>query len=430
MMMLGPMRKKVIATGIVAFLVPTVAFGGIFVAYSNKKKAEIEELKVKAETVERYIAVKDMPIGHIVLAEDLELADVKGISAPVNSFAGLDGLVGEKLKVPVYDGTIITESMFYNLDDEVADDIRAKEFNMISLPSDLVVDDYVDIRIAFPTGEDFIVTTGKKIEKVGATHDSNSITMNLDEEDILRLSSAVIESYMNTAVKLYAVKYTNWYEQLYDEKSVDYIQMYKDLIKKLIDESETVEQIEVELPKVPMRDESGEKMRNESGEIMYEPVQYEYKEQKVKKTENDFSDEEIAVYMQLDVEEVTAIRAAIKNNDEKFLALYSQKSVIIETPLLENYPVKSEVAELIKENPNILEDLEAKYNLEELADDREKIEAQYNLGVMEEDRDNKELERLQAISERLSAEIEAQKTERSEYLQSLLRSSSITTTAQ
>ena len=116
----------------------------------------------------------------------------------------------------------MTSSMFYELDDFVREDVRRKEFNMISLPSDLVEGDYIDVRIIFPTGEDYVVVAGKEVKKVGSSHDSNAIFLDLTEEEINRMSSAVIESYVSGAVRLYAVKYSNWYEQLYDEESVDW----------------------------------------------------------------------------------------------------------------------------------------------------------------------------------------------------------------
>ena len=137
-MMLGPMKKRLITTGVVAFIIPTVIFVGIFVAYSKNKNEEIANLETQVATVPRWIAKADMPIGHVVTSADIEVAEVKEISAPVNSFENVNGLLGEKLKVPVYTGTIMNAAMFYEVDDIIDDlteiGVRSKEFNMISLP--------------------------------------------------------------------------------------------------------------------------------------------------------------------------------------------------------------------------------------------------------------------------------------------------------
>lgn len=420
-MMLGPMKKRMVTTGVIAFIIPTIIAVGIFMAYSNKKNEEIAELKVKAATVEKYIATADLPIGHIITAEDIEIADVKEISAPVNSFDGVEKLIGQKLKVPVFEGTIMTSSMFYELEDFVREDVRRKEFNMISLPSDLVEGDYIDVRIIFPTGEDYVVITGKEVKKVGSSHDSNAIFLDLTEEEINRMSSAVIESYVSGAVRLYAVKYSNWYEQLYDEKSVDFVKRYEETMEALIEASKTTEEVITSGERVPMRDESGEKVRNESGEIMYveQPDKVEIKE--VVKTEADFTDEEVAIAMNLDVEDVKAIRTAMRTKDEVLLALYRNKSVLTETKIEDTYPVRPEVALLIQQNPNILDELAEKYNIEELEIRRLALSTTGIYGYETSDPEEVNENVLENIKTKLDEEIATQKTERSEYLQSIIR---------
>ncbi len=429
-MMLGPMKKRMVTTGVIAFIIPTIIAVGIFMAYSNKKNEEIAELKVKAATVEKYIATADLPIGHIVTAEDIEIADVKEISAPVNSFDGVEKLIGQKLKVPVFAGTIMTSSMFYELDDFVREDVRRKEFNMISLPSDLVEGDYIDVRIIFPTGEDYVVITGKEVKKVGSSHDSNAIFLDLTEEEINRMSSAVIESYVSGAVRLYAVKYSNWYEQLYDEKSVDFIKRYEETMEALIEASKTTEEVITSGERVPMRDESGEKVRNESGEIIYveQPDKVEIKE--VVKTEEDFTDEEIAIAMDLDVEDVKAIRTAVRTKDEVLLALYRNKCVLTETKIEDTYPVRPEVALLIQQNPNILDELAEKYNIEELENRRLALLTTgiYGYEYSTEEEVNEVI--MENIKTKLDEEIATQKTERSEYLQSIIRESMVASQTQ
>lgn len=417
-MMLGPMKKRMVTTGVIAFIIPTIIAVGVFMAYSNKKNEEIAELKVKAATVEKYIATGDLPIGHIITASDIEIADVKGISAPVNSFDGVENLIGQKLKVPVFKGTIMTSSMFYELDDFVREDVRRKEFNMISLPSDLVEGDYIDVRIIFPTGEDYVVVAGKEVKKVGSSHDSNAIFLDLTEEEINRMSSAVIESYVSGTVRLYAVKYSNWYEQLYDEESVDFVKRYEETVEALIEASKTTEEVLISGERVPVRDESGEKVRNESGEILftYEPDKIEIKE--VVKKEEELEDEEIAIAMNLDIEDVKAIRTAKKTKDKVLLALYSNKSVLTETKIEDTYPVRPEVALLIQQNPNILEEIDAKYNVEELELRRITLIASGMYGFGEEDDGEVVLENIKT---KLDEEIATQKTERSEYLQSIIR---------
>ena len=167
-----------------------------------------------------------------------------------------------------------------------------------------------------------------------------------------------------------------------------------------------------------MRDESGEKVRDESGEVIYiyEPDSTETRE--VVKTEEELDDEEIAIAMNLDIEDVKAIRTARKTNDKVLLALYSNKTVLTETKIKDTYPVKPEVALLIQLNPNILDEIDAKYNIEELETRRLTLVASGMYGFGEEDDGQTTLENIKT---KLDEEIATQKSERSEYLQSIIR---------
>ena len=210
-MMIGPMKKKMITVGVVSFILPTVLLVVFFGMYSSSKKAEIETLKKETAVVMRYVFSGDMPVDHVITTKDIKVVGVKEMSAPQDSFddASANLIVGRKLKIPAFNKTIITENMFYKEEDNVTTDTRKKEFNMINLPSDLVEGDYIDIRILFPTGEDYLVVVGKEVKQMGTNAESNSIFLELTEEEMVKLSGAIIESYISDSVNLYAVKYVN-----------------------------------------------------------------------------------------------------------------------------------------------------------------------------------------------------------------------------
>lgn len=99
--------------------------------------------------------------------------------------------------------------------DTLTNDARWQEYNMLSLPSDLVSGDTVDIRLQLPTGEDFIVLSKKKVTFPGAEEEgdvptvvSDVIRLSVDEAETLTMSSAIVDSYQIIGSKLYVVKYT------------------------------------------------------------------------------------------------------------------------------------------------------------------------------------------------------------------------------
>ena len=238
-MMMGPTKKKIMIAAVVSFLIPVVVGGIYFNSYKNKKEAEIEELTAKAATDERYVFARDMLIGEIITSDDIIGVGVKSESVPLDSFYSGDnsGIIGKKMRINAEERTIVAESMFTEIENETPTiDERLQEFNMILLPSDLQAGDFIDVRITLPTGANYIVIAGKEVKKLGTTATSNTIYLQLDEEEILRMTAAVLESYMSNGNKLYATKYVDPSNQLYSYERVDYVERFENTLKKLVDE--------------------------------------------------------------------------------------------------------------------------------------------------------------------------------------------------
>ena len=113
-------------------------------------------------------------------------------------------------KVDMKANTVITNSLIARADEIQTDDVRRQEYNMLSLPIDLMTGDYVDVRFMLPNGQDFIVVSKKQvtIPDVNGAYLADTIQMNMSEEEILSLSCAIVEAYRMDASKLYVTKYT------------------------------------------------------------------------------------------------------------------------------------------------------------------------------------------------------------------------------
>lgn len=113
-------------------------------------------------------------------------------------------------KVDMGINTVITTSLIARSDEISTNDLRKEEYNVISLPVDLAPGDYIDVRLILPNGQNYIVISKKKvtIPVVNGTYLSDTIQMNLTEEEILKLTCAIIENYQISGSKLYASRYT------------------------------------------------------------------------------------------------------------------------------------------------------------------------------------------------------------------------------
>lgn len=459
-MMLGPMKKKMITVGIVTFIIPCVIFGLFFGLYSSKKKAEIADLGARVADGVCYGFATDLPINHVVTSEDIIKIDMKEISIPYNSYiyqekkdekgnvVMIEGtslpvvlqddfgrLVGKKLKIPVSEKTVAIESMFFTEEDYVARDVRSKEYNSIVLPSDLNAGDVVDIRITFPTGEDFIVAVAKEIKKIGASADSNTIFFDLTEEEIHQIGAALIESYMSESVKVYAVKYVNPNQQLVDEYHIDYIEKYNVALEKLISEEQQIENARAEADSQPVLDDAGNPQIDDiTGEVVLAKVEPK------KITANDIAIERIAAEANISIDLAEQIRTAIEKNDTIFIRNYSNMVETLPTVLTANYPVNREVALLLAKNPNVVDEIQQKYNakINTLAAERATLlkNSAYEYErrpdgsiafVIDEETGlyKEDSEAISAVASGLNAEIDTQKQERQAYIQALLQQSII-----
>lgn len=106
-------------------------------------------------------------------------------------------------KIAIKENTILTEDMVEKTADAAT--YRMIEYSMISLPSKLEEGDYIDIRIAYSTGADFVILSKMKVQSCN----TNSIWLKVSESQLLLLNNAIIESYIIDGTKLYATQYTN-----------------------------------------------------------------------------------------------------------------------------------------------------------------------------------------------------------------------------
>lgn len=113
-------------------------------------------------------------------------------------------------KVDMKANTVITSQLIVQSDEIVTDDTRQEQYNMITLPIDLMTNDYVDIRLKAPNGQNFIVISKTQVDipmNSNGTYIPDTIKVNLREDEILAMSCAIVEAYGLEGSELYVTKY-------------------------------------------------------------------------------------------------------------------------------------------------------------------------------------------------------------------------------
>jgi hypothetical protein len=209
-------RKRVIVASIAGGLL-LLLFAFALVLYFQAKQDSFQkqlqneyETKIKEwESIEQsaktriLVASRNIPSGTTIRAEDIKTVEVSTVQAASGSLKEPGAAVGKITKIDLQPSTPIMASMLFE-DKPIAKDIRMQEFNVIQLPTNLQKGQFVDVRINFPTGEDFIVLAKKKVRELSGT----IVWYEMNETEILMASSAMIDAYLQGA-KLYALTYVD-----------------------------------------------------------------------------------------------------------------------------------------------------------------------------------------------------------------------------
>lgn len=112
-------------------------------------------------------------------------------------------------KIDLKANTIITTKYLSRSDELTTDDTRTQSYSMIILPADLMTGDFIDIRYKLPDGRDYIVLSKKEVDipDYNGTYSQDTITLTMREDELLILSSAIVDAYRTEGSELYAIKY-------------------------------------------------------------------------------------------------------------------------------------------------------------------------------------------------------------------------------
>lgn len=153
-------------------------------------------------TVYAYKLISEIKSGEKIDASKIEKVKVAANNLPTDYINESIDVTAYKSKINLKAGTVLSASLLYS-GEGLADSTRLIEYNMLTLPSNLAVGDYIDVRFTMPSGQNYIVLSKKQVKNIQGT----TITLYLTEDEILMMTSAIIESYVMKASNLQAIQY-------------------------------------------------------------------------------------------------------------------------------------------------------------------------------------------------------------------------------
>ena len=473
--------KAVVFTLIITILVIGVLAFFAIQKIASDKDATISDLRNQISKTKAYVFSKDLKAGSVITPADITLTEITNTSKTTGMFlnsqpnpnygvipdqpevldagAWMDSegvphqyafyylkgkddsenylkvlldeeVYGRSVRANVSKNTAVLDALLYAREGADDKDVRLEELadSYMTFPTDLQEADYIDVRLQFPTGEDYTVLVGKKIEALGKDADgkpiSSSAYIKMSEAERMLFESAIVEAYMQKGMRIYSTKYTDPAAQLYKESIVDYVDRFEAGIKAALDAKNGEAQ----------QEPATQPETNASGEVVnspYVPATQMY-------TERDLTIEEIASYAGMSVDNAKSIREAKDRNDSATLEFYRHFKVQTRTPIEVTYPVKAEVLALVKNNQNLIQTIKDEFDLREQLrtriDKYKELEAQLAVAPTEKygySNEKIKSEIMQEMEELLNGradniekameeEVEAQKARRVEYLQALL----------
>ncbi len=176
---------------------------------SKKYEEKINKLS-STNKITAYILNKSVKANQKITKKDFLEIKLNGIAKSKNLISDINILTDTMYSRDIAKGSIVYKDMVYGAD-KIKNDLRKCELSSLVLPMSLVKGDYVDVRINFPSGLDYVVLSKKRLQDLARLDNDSEkkeiCIFYLDSEELLRLSSSIVDAYITKGAYLYTTTY-------------------------------------------------------------------------------------------------------------------------------------------------------------------------------------------------------------------------------
>lgn len=189
----------IIVIGSAAIITSVITIGQIREEYEYMLNEARQEMNNNKKSV--YIALSDINIGETLNVDMVEKKTVYS-AQPAESYITEDEL-GKAVRIDITKGTHIVKSMLAR--NSVTSILREVEYDVIHISPNIEANDHVDVRIVYPNGENYIVMSKKSLK--GFQPGLPVCYLWVDEEELLRMSAAIVDAGIYQGSRLFMTKY-------------------------------------------------------------------------------------------------------------------------------------------------------------------------------------------------------------------------------
>lgn len=192
------------------------ALGAMFVVRTMASSYELRinelESKIALNTVKVFVAMEDIAYGQVITNE--MVYQEEQLMSCYDAVFTVDD-IGSVAKMSIPAGTVLLGSMVTEHVKTPSE--REVEFTCFYVPSNTVQGNYIDVRIRFQNGEDYVVLSKKRVERLSVSGETCFLMVTEEEQQIM--SSAIIDAARNNAL-VYATVYPQ--PEIQDATAVNY----------------------------------------------------------------------------------------------------------------------------------------------------------------------------------------------------------------
>lgn len=208
-------QRKLIGIGFIGFCIGAILMVLLGTWVIRYQKDFVDGLqqgvnhKPKEEVIEKtsvYTVVESVQKGEIVTKEMLMRMEIEPRYVPINRVEDRATIMGRRAKMDLEPKMLLTTSMVESdRTPYLEEGMERVEISALHTPKLLQVGDHVNIRIQFPTGQDYRVIADKVLVDVDT--EMEIFYVDLNEDEILNFSSGLVDETIYPGTRLYVTKY-------------------------------------------------------------------------------------------------------------------------------------------------------------------------------------------------------------------------------
>ena len=201
------------AAGAAIFGIPLV----ILLVRQNQQSSQLkssltyyEQLQKQYQYTSIYELKETVAAGEVITKAMIQERNVQSVEELDSVTAvSLEELAGKRAKISLSKGALLQQELLYS-GEEITTDQRILELSFAVLPEKLKPQDWIDVRISYPDGEDYVVVKHKQVYELLQDENElvNTVQIRICEEELLRLSAAYVDMKKYQDTTIYAIQYT------------------------------------------------------------------------------------------------------------------------------------------------------------------------------------------------------------------------------